>query len=63
MLLIIQGNILNETQFNSQDLNLACDIMFYGRVFRIVDADNWTKASLMGHREITSFGFLFHYFE
>lgn len=47
----IPKNDLGET-YHWKDLNLACEIMFYGRVFRVVDADNWTKVCLMGHREI-----------
>jgi len=26
-----------------KDFNLKCDMMFYGRVFRVVNCDEWTK--------------------
>ncbi|ODN06377.1 EF-hand domain-containing protein 1 [Orchesella cincta] len=38
----IPKNDIGET-YHWKDLNVACEVMFYGRVFRIVDADNWTK--------------------
>jgi len=39
---IPKNDIVGET-WHWKDLNLKCDIMFYGRVFRLVDADPWTK--------------------
>ena len=38
----IPKNSLGET-YNWRDLNLKCELVFYGRAFRIVDADQFTK--------------------
>lgn len=49
---LMQGKLIKRHQipkndlgefWHWKDLNIKCDIMFYGRVIRVTDCDKWTK--------------------